>query len=63
MKELNEALKNIISERMEIKANLNMVSYLLKKDPFNDSVKNHVDYLLDRLKVLDEAEKTIRKFL
>jgi hypothetical protein len=63
MKDLNDLLAKTISERMEVKANLKMVSYLLKKDPFNDSVKNHVDYLLDKLKELDEVEKTIKKFL
>ena len=60
-KEIYEVLSRIVNERMEVKAKLNMVSYLLrgKKTVYDDDI----NYLLDKLAYLDKIEEELREKL
>jgi len=60
-KEIYEVLSRIVNERIEVKAKLSMVSYLLrgKKIVSNDDI----NYLLDKLSNLDKIEEELKEKL
>jgi hypothetical protein len=59
--ELRKLLSGIITEKMEIKSRLNMLSFLLKEK--RNIHASEVDKLLDRIDYLDKLEKEIRKMI